>query len=541
MFRLFSSCFCLLFSVSAVAQPKADRKLLRGLKTDIAFLASDELEGRRAGTEGERKAGDYIIKRYTALKIPAWNGNYRHPFSFNRGKAWGNSKIVLGGQNMTADSGVFPLPFSASADVSGDVLTDVQEQGAIWTLPLYANADEAADPHFEWEKTVWEKAKEAAGSGAKGVVFFDPFGAKYPPQFNPHSEYESLSIPIAYAGNSVWKRLTAGDANAVQVSLNIHLQKPEFTGNNVAAFINNGAPLTVVLGAHYDHLGYGEDGGSLYAGKDRQIHNGADDNASGTAALIHLAEWIKKKGLKHYNYLFAHFTGEELGLLGSKAFVKEAGMDSSHIAYMINMDMLGRLVDSTKALTVGGVGTSPQWAELPADLRKQGFKIVLDSSGTGPSDHTSFYNKGIPVLFFFTGVHSDYHKPSDDADRINYAGEAQVIQTIEAVVKREDALPRPHFTPTKQSSMGKVRFKVTLGIMPDYAYQGEGVRVDGVTEGRPAQKAGIVAGDVIIRLGDDAIRGMQSYMEALSHQKGGKATDVIIRRGDKDIRLKLEL
>ncbi len=539
--HLFPLLFLFLLPAQSPAQPKADRKMVKSLKADITFLASDALEGRRAGTEGERKAGDYIIRRYETLKIPAWASDYRHAYHFNRGMEAGSSLIRLGGQAMTADSGVFPLPFSANGDVSGDVLTDVQEMGAIWTLPLYASADEASDPHFEWEKAAYEKAKEAAGAGAKGVLFFDPFGAKYPPQYNPHSEQDVLSIPAAFAPNSVWQRLTAGGANAVAITLNIHLQKTEYTGNNVAAYIDNKAPLTVVLGAHYDHLGYGEDGGSLYAGKDKQIHNGADDNASGTAALLQLAEWLKKDGKKHYNYLFAHFSGEELGLIGSKAFVKEGGMDSSRVAYMLNMDMLGRLVDSTKALTLGGIGTAPEWAKVTAVVQKDGFRLVTDSSGTGPSDHTSFYNKGIPVLFFFTGIHSDYHKPSDDAEKINYAGEARVIRTIESVVKAVDAGTRPRFTPTKQSSMGKVRFKVTLGIMPDYSFQGEGVRVDGVTEGRPAANAGIQAGDVIIHLGSDAVKGMQTYMEALSHQTAGKTADVVLLRNGKELRLKVTL
>jgi hypothetical protein len=532
-----------LLATSLSAKPKVDKKMVKALQADITYLASDALEGRRTGTEGEQKAAAYLISRYEKLGIPAYGGAYRHPFTFIRGRELGNSSVSVGGQSMHMGAEVFPFSFSANADVSGDVLTDVQEQGAIWTMPLFATAEEASDPHFDVEKAAFDKAREAAHAGATGVLFYDPYGSDYPPQFNPRSDYETISIPVAYASHKQWQQLTAGGANAISVSLNIHLTRPDYTANNIAAIIDNGAPLTVVLGAHYDHLGHGEDGGSLYAGKDKQIHNGADDNASGTAALLQLAEWVRKnkKSVRHYNYLFLHFSGEELGLLGSKAFVKEANIDSSHIAYMLNMDMLGRLVDSTQKLTVGGIGTSPSWNIIPEVLRREGFTPSTDSSGIGPSDHTSFYNKGIPVLFVFTGIHADYHKPSDDADKINFPGEAHVISAVENIIKQMDALPRPPFTATKQSSVGMVRFKVTLGIMPDYSFQGEGVRVDGVIEGRPAAKAGIKQGDVIIRLGSDEVKGMQSYMEALSHQKAGNVADVVLRRGEKELQLKVEL
>jgi aminopeptidase YwaD len=205
---------------------------------------------------------------------------------------------------------------------------------------------------------------------------------------------------------------------------------------------------------------------------------------------------------------------------------------------MLNMDMVGRLNDSTHALTVGGVGTSPIWGSV---VRKdEYFRIATDSSGVGPSDHTSFYHAGVPVLFFFTGTHRDYHKPSDDADKINYEGTARVISYIYNIVKNMDAQPKPVFTPTRQTATGKVRFRVTLGITPDYAYQEEGVRVDGVTDGKPAAVAGIQAGDIVIRLGEHKITGMQSYMEALGSFKAGDKTEVVILRGAEQKTLPIE-
>jgi len=531
---IYSLIFLLLLSFTSYGQSKSQRKIITALKADIGYLASDALEGRRTGTEGEHKAADYLVARYQKLHIPAYEDSYRHPFKFVRGRDFGKTQIFLANVNQELGPEVFPFSFSDKGDVSGDVLVDVQEHGAIWTMPLYSSADEANDPHFDIEKSCFDRAREANKNGAIGVVFYDGFGSKYPPVFNPRSDFETISIPVAYIGFKTWKKLTADDANVINIRLNIQLVKPEHTANNVAAYIDNHAPLTVVLGAHYDHLGRGEDGGSLYTGKEPLIHNGADDNASGTSALLVLAEWLKKSHLKHYNYLLVHFSGEEMGLLGSKAFVKTPGIDSNHIAFMVNMDMLGRLSDTSKSLTIGGIGTSPIWFSVVRKMEEDGFHVKIDSAGIGPSDHTSFYENSIPVLFFFTGLHADYHKPSDDADKINYPGEAQVISGIEDVLQDLDRSPRPTFSRTKSTSLGRVRFKVTLGIMPDYSWNGEGIHVDGIIEGKPAEKAGIKTGDVIIGLGPDEVKGMQSYMEALSHQKeGGKSRVILLRNGKK--------
>lgn len=528
----------------AFSQSKADKKIIKQVQADIYYLASDSLEGRRTGSEGERKAGDYIISRYEAQKIPAYKGQYRYPFNFIYGKEiLDATQIKIANDYMRIKGQAFPLPFSAGKKASGDVLPDVNEAGNVWMMNLYASQDEANDPHFDAEKMMYDRAKDAAAHGAKGVLFYDGYGSKYPPTFNPLSTNESLDIPVAFLTfNAYDDYVLSRDKNIsnVLVELNIAIKKSERTGTNIAAYIDNKAPLTVVIGAHYDHLGYGEDGNSLYAGKDPQIHNGADDNASGTAALIEMAGWIKKKHLKHYNYLFIDFSGEELGLLGSKAFIKEQqGIDSAHIAYMINMDMVGRLNDSTHALTVGGVGTSPVWGKLLAKPNKN-FRIGIDSAGVGPSDHTSFYLANIPVLFFFTGTHKDYHKPSDDADKINYNGEVAVMHYVYSFVQALDKLPRPAFTRTKQSTVGRVNFKVTLGIMPDYSYQEIGVRVDGVSDGRPAMNAGIKGGDIIIQLGDHKIAGMQSYMEALSKFNKGDNTKVTVLRNGQQVELPLQ-
>ena len=531
--RLILAGLLLASSVHSIAQSKSDKKTIQQLKKDIEYLASDELEGRRTATEGERKALEFIEARYKKEKIGHYRGQYNHPFQFVYGKEiTPATQIRIGNDVMNIPEDIFPMPFSANTTrkLYGEVLPDVYEQGNIWMISLYADEDEAKDAHFDYEKLIYDRAKEAHKQGAEALIFYDAYQSKYPPRFNGRSDFEPLDIPVAFLSYRAFERSIKNRQDGVPVEMNISIKKGEYTGHNVAAFIDNKAAYTVVIGAHYDHLGYGHDGNSLYASKDKQIHNGADDNASGTAGLLELASRINKNKLKHYNYLFVHFSGEELGLLGSKAFVKDMQIDSSQIAYMINMDMIGRLNDSTHALTVGGVGTSPVWGQFISRTNKD-FKITIDSSGVGPSDHTSFYHAGIPVLFLFTGLHTDYHKPSDDADKINYQGEAKVLQYAYNIVSAMDKQPKPTFTPTKQKAVGGVRFKVTLGIMPDYSYQEDnGVKVDGVTDDRPAAKAGIKAGDIITQLGEYKIQGMQSYMEALSKFKFGDSVTVTVLR-----------
>ena len=534
----------------AQAQKKTERKVAKQLEVDITYLASDELEGRRTSTEGERKASEYIVKRYQDNGIAPYKGQYRYPFHFIYGKEISPAnQININGYRMQLKDDGFPLPFSANKTVTSEVLPDVMEQGNIWLMPLYSGQDQANDAHFEAEKYMFEHAKEAAKQGASGVIFFDSYGSKWEPVFNRHSDYEQLDIPVVYITHEAYQRYlkqtdAQGQKGGMSISLKIVINKAERTGTNIAAYVDNEAPYTVVLGAHYDHLGYGEDENSLYpdAVKAHQVHHGADDNASGTAALLEVAKWVKgSKKLGNYNYLFINFSGEELGLYGSKMFVKDQKIDSTHIAYMINMDMVGRLNDSTHALTLGGVGTSPVWEEV-VKMAGDDFKLNIDSSGVGPSDHTSFYNEGIPVLFFFTGTHKDYHKPSDQAPLVNYPGETKVIEYVEHAVTRLDKENvKPAFTPTKQMNGGKRSYKVSLGIMPDYTYQEGGVRVDGVSDNRPAMKAGVKQGDIITKLGETVVNGMQSYMEALNKFSPGDKTQVTVKRDGKEIVLPIEL
>jgi hypothetical protein len=302
------------------------------------------------------------------------------------------------------------------------------------------------------------------------------------------------------------------------------------TGRNVIGFLDKKADKTIVIGAHFDHLGIGGQG-SLHRG-DSAIHNGADDNASGTAALIALAQILSHQELKS-NVLFIAFSGEENGLWGSNYFVKNPTIDLKTVNYMINMDMVGRL-NAEKSLAVYGVGTSPSFPSILDPVNSDSLKIVTTESGVGPSDHTSFYLQDLPVLHFFTGQHEDYHKPSDDSDKINYDGLVKVVRYISRVIGSLDAEPKLAFTKTKDSS-DSPRFTVSMGVVPDYMFDGKGMRVDGVSEGKPAQAAGLQKGDVVVQLGDSTVYDMMSYMRALSAFQKGDSTKVVIERSGQKV------
>ncbi|SDR73332.1 PDZ domain-containing protein [Formosa sp. Hel1_31_208] len=308
------------------------------------------------------------------------------------------------------------------------------------------------------------------------------------------------------------------------------------TGTNVVAFLDNNADNTIIIGAHYDHLGYGAEG-SLYRGESKEIHNGADDNASGVAVLLNLAKKLKTQN-KGNNYLFMAFSGEEMGLLGSNYWTKNATIDLAKANYMLNMDMVGRLKqDST--LAVYGVGTSPILKQVVKSSNSR-FKIIENESGVGPSDHTSFYNSDIPVLHFFTGQHEDYHKPGDDTEKLNYEGMASISEYIFEIISELDNNGKLPFRKTKNESEETPRFKVGLGVIPDYLYDGKGMRIDGISEDKPAQKAGLQKGDIVLKLGDSLVTDMMSYMRALSSFDSGDKTKVIVERDGKEVEADIE-
>ncbi len=509
----------------------------------IRVLASDSLQGRRTGTIGEQLAANYIISQMQAIGIAAQGSNntYLQPFVIQEGRTYASSSLFkIGDTVLVANQDYFPLNFSGNGTVTEVASVLMKEANTTWFLDLKEELTKnEKNPHYDITPYILAKCKEYIGKGASGVILYNTHNKLSDNlAFDTKAKDTTLTKPIVYLTKPVYQKyITTKDA-AIDIKYNITITQVQRTGHNVVGYINNNAPTTIVIGAHYDHLGYGEDKNSLYTGQ-AAIHNGADDNASGVAALIELARYYKKtETTKAYNYLFIAFSGEELGLYGSKYFVEHPTIPLSTVNYMINMDMIGRLPDSSKAFTIGGFGTSPTWAHVikPTD-KWNALNIKLDTSGTGPSDHSTFYRKDIPVLFFFTGTHTDYHKPSDDIEKINIAGEVSIINYIQNVISHTSTLPKLAFTKTKENNSGgsNTRFTVSLGVMPDYTYGGTGVMVDGVSEGKLAQRTGLAAGDVLVKLGDYTITNVENYMQVLSKFKKGDTTILVTNRNGKQL------
>ncbi|MBT3282197.1 MAG: DUF4910 domain-containing protein [Cryomorphaceae bacterium] len=300
---------------------------------------------------------------------------------------------------------------------------------------------------------------------------------------------------------------------------------------NIIAFIDNNKKNTVIIGAHYDHIGYGGQY-SLDRGVN-EIHNGADDNASGTAMLISLAKQLKNRNDLKNNYLFIAFSAEELGLIGSRYFVNSEIFDSESINFMINLDMVGRL-NEERELSIYGVGTSSIFKQVVNSLNNN-FKLKIINDGTGPSDHTSFYNKDIPVLFFNTGSHENYHRPSDDVDLINYEGISEISNYVIDIIDELETYNKLEFKETISNQTTVSRFNVSLRVMPDYVFEGEGMKADQIIKGGPADEAGLIDGDVIIMVGKYEVKDVYDYMNSLSKFEEGDITKVFVLRGDKKL------
>ena len=465
------------------------------------------------------------------------NGAYLQEFPVNEGKEIdAASYCMINGNKLVVEKEFFPFIFSPDKTMEAQASLSVSETGNVWFWDLKEKLEENKDnPHFDLADAVKTKIDDVVKKGATALFIYNSSDIKDELKFEPKAKVEATKIPVIYISKDAKQKYLKDETATVDIKLKTVISEKKRAGHNIVGYIDNGAATTIIIGAHYDHLGYGEDHNSLFTGTTPQIHNGADDNASGTAAMIELGKMLKESKLKKSNYLFIAFSGEELGLFGSKYYTDHPTIDLTKVNYMVNLDMVGRLNDSTHGLTIGGYGTSPAWAGLVSEKDKF-FTIKFDSSGTGPSDHTSFYRKDIPVLFFFTGVHSDYHKPSDDADKINYNGELQIVKYIYNIIDASSKKEKLYFTKTREAAAaGKSTFKVSLGIMPDYTYSGDGVRVDGVSEGKTAQKAGIKTGDVIVQLNDHKFSDVQTYMEALSKFKKGDSAKVKVKRGSEDI------
>ncbi len=336
-----------------------------------------------------------------------------------------------------------------------------------------------------------------------------------------------------------------------KVDLALTINRPRVRTKNVVGVLEGEGPHaneTIIVGAHYDHLGHGGVGSGSLAFFSKEIHNGADDNASGTSMMLEMARRLAARPDRlPRRIVFMAFSGEEKGLLGSAHYAAKPLYPLADAAVMVNFDMVGRL-NSSNELTVYGTGTSPGLETIVDSLGKAaGFTIKKIADGDGPSDHATFYRKGLPVLFLFTGTHLDYHRPSDDSERINFEGMVRVADLGELLLLDLARRPiRPAFVRVKPThgggqDVGRLSVSAYLGTMPSYDDGGKGVKLDGVREDSPAEKAGLKEGDVIIGFGGKPIKTVYDYTESLSQYKPGDVVEVVVRRDGREAKLKVTL
>jgi hypothetical protein len=529
--------------------------VIPNLQKHIQTLASDKFEGRETGQRGEQLSSDYIVKQFQEIGLaPKGVQEYLQAFPFTKNtKIGAKSNVLLDGVKLEVTSDFFPLAYSANSSAKGETVNvgfgivapklnynDYESiknlRGKIFVMEI--STPDHAGPHSKYDESadIRTRIDSAIAKGAIAVIFINSDKDYTYPKPEYKNRITPSTIPVVFIYDKEGKLSAKDKSHKVEIST--ELIKELGTGHNVIGYLNNGATNTVIVGAHYDHLGFGGDE-SLYRGEPK-IHNGADDNASGTAALIELARYLKAVGSKNNNYLFIAFSGEEKGLLGSGYFVKNPTVDLSKINYMLNMDMVGRLKPEDPTLLVNGVGTSDAWKVTMSFIKVDSLKIKTTESGVGPSDHTSFYLKDIPVLHFFSGTHSDYHKPSDDEPLINYNGEFRILNYMIQLITHLDDKGKINFIKTKDDTNEEApRFKVTLGVIPDYAFDGEGMRIDGISEGRPAAKAGLKAGDVVVAIGENKVLDMTSYMKALGKFNKGDKAEVTVLREKKEMKVEV--
>ena len=560
----------------------------------IKYLASDELEGRKSGSKGAQLAARYLEKEFRSygLKPLGDNGTYFQKFEFLAGVNLGSknsfSLRVSGKQSsLKLETDFRPLGFSSAGSYTGEVVfagygitapdqkyddyqgIDVKDKAVL--VMRYSPAGDAPHNEFGPFTSLRYKVSKAKELGAKAILIVTG------PQDSDEDKLMKLAfdqttgnagIPSVNVTRAAAERILPASLGEIQKGINeaksprsflvkdvsLLLQTDvqeirEMTENLVGFLEGNDAKLKeeiLVIGAHYDHLGYGGEGSGSLNPDTVAIHNGADDNASGTAGLLELAQYFasKEANLKR-SMLFLAFSGEEMGLLGSAYYTKNPTVALEKMITMVNMDEIGRLKD--KKLIVYGMGTSPGFEALVIKYNKDStFNLKLQKDGFGPSDHSSFYAKKIPVFHFFTDIHPDYHRPSDDFDKINAEGAKQVLDLIANISSElAGAETRPLYAqveaPRQPTGGGREGMRTYTGTIPDFGEQVEGMKLAGVREGSPAAKAGLQAGDIIIKFGKVDIKNLYDYTYALGEYKPGDEVDVVITRGKEKITVKVKL
>ena len=565
------------------------------LRERVTYLASGTLQGRGSGTAGNERAAQYVAAAFKKAGLKPLGTHrqfdagtrldrrgYYQPFMFTAGVERGaNNRLgaVVNGTAMTARprTEFEPAGVSASGRAEGRLvfagygieskeparsdygLLDVKDKIVL----LLAGAP-TTDPHSPLQELagIRRKAMTAREKGARAIIAVLPNDTDAP-EMSTDSAGDA-GIPILILKRTVAARwlesegknlgtLEARLASApfafeteITVKLAADVRKVTRTTANIAGLLEGSAPALkneyLVIGAHMDHLGMGGPQ-SLAQSRTPGIHHGADDNASGTAGVMELADYFASLPERpKRSIVFIAFSGEELGLLGSAHYTKNPLVPLENTVAMLNMDMIGRMQNNR--LVVVGTGSSPSWPALIDELNTPtSFSISKSESGFGASDQQSFYLQKIPVLFFFTGLHADYHKPSDTAEKINYSDHAKVVDFVARCARNiADAAQKPQYQQiVSQDTAPAARFRVSLGSIPDYAAEVEGVMLSGVRPGSPAEKAGLKAGDVIVKFGGKDIRNVQEYTIALADFKPGDEVEIVVKRGSETVTLKAVL
>lgn len=586
----------LLFTISniAVYNQQADNPEVttEEIKEHISFLASDKLKGRDSGTEELFGAAVYISDEFKNYGLePLFKDGFLQEFPFVKTIELTDKNSLSFSTNgseveLKLREDYITLPFSGNTDVNGSLVfagfgisasdlnyddysgIDVKNKIVI----VFRNTPEPAVAHsgFDAHSPLRKKSSVARDKGAAGIIFINPYDSNKTSDdlvefsfdrggamsdFSVQSvkrifieellHNEGINLKDVYNKILESKKPSSFELKNSSAKISTEVKEVEAVSWNVAGYLEGKDPELknelIIIGAHFDHLGMGGEG-SLYRGDEPQIHNGADDNASGTTGVLELAEKFasRKNNLKR-SIVFITFSGEELGLLGSNYFVNNLPFPVEDAITMVNMDMIGRLKDSS--LIVYGTGTSSDWKDILNNNNKYGFKLTFNDEGFGPSDHSSFYGKKIPVLFFFTGTHEDYHKPSDDTEKINFTGEKDILNYVYDIVTAIDKNPiRPDYLLVEKKESGQMfARKVYVGTVPDFASNVDGYKISGVSEGSPAQLAGLQGGDIIISFGGKKISNIYDFTYALGDFVPGDEVDVIVKRGEDEIAFKVKL
>ncbi|HET6973608.1 MAG TPA: M20/M25/M40 family metallo-hydrolase [Pyrinomonadaceae bacterium] len=561
----------LLATFAAVAQQAETEPSAAKLQQHVTYLASDELDGRRTGTAGANGAAKYIAREFERLgirpapatdsrKINVMLARYLQTFPYIGTVELGKNNVlsVRGSETLNFRAGEDWMPLGISINKKLE-LTEVVFAGyGITANELNHNdykgtysktqvaviqkgSPDGDNPHGKFTTAGQLRFKvaaaQSAGVGALLIISSED-DLKNDALAKLHYDNVGLTgIPVAVISKQTAEKL----AKAKQVTLTTDVVRADVPAHNVVGVIEGSDPVlkneSIVIGAHYDHLGRGGEG-SL-APRSGEIHHGADDNASGTAGVIELARIFSTQRPKLKRTLvFIAFGGEEEGLLGSNYYVNHPLMPLDKTVAMINMDMIGRMKD--RKLVIGGVGTAKEWRQLINTGSNGAFELTMNEDGYGPSDHSSFYSKQIPVLFFWTGTHNDYHKPSDTSEKINYADEARILSLVARIVTDIDAAdPRLTFTTAKSDPPRGGGFRVYLGTIPNYADSSDGLLLDGIRDDSPAAKAGLKAGDKIVKIGNREVKNVYDYTAALGDMKAGQEYVIEVKRGEEKLILKI--